>query len=52
MFRVTSIFRLTDFEKYDRQHPDIWTEFEKITMELIRAGREHYGAKAIFEIIF
>lgn len=45
------IVRKTDFELYDETHPDIWQEFESIAMELIKRGRDHYGAKAIFEII-
>ena len=42
---------VTEFDKYDKEHPDIWKQFVDIAMKLIRRGREHYGAKAIFEII-
>jgi len=41
----------TVFEQYDAEHPDIWQEFRDIAMDLILKGRDHYGAKAIFEII-
>ena len=40
-----------DFELYDKEHPDIWQNFEKITLNLVRHGSKHYGSRAIFEII-
>ena len=36
---------------YDAEHSEIWTEFEKIALQLIGRGRLHYGAKAIFEVM-
>lgn len=36
---------------YDTQNPEIWAEFEKIALKLIRQGITHYGAKSIFEVI-
>jgi len=42
---------LSDFERYDREHPEIWKHFVEITYQLIRSGKKHYGAKAVFEII-
>lgn len=41
----------TNFEQYDLGHPEIWKQFREITLNLIRLGKKHYGAKAIFEII-
>jgi len=52
---VTTLFdqprTLSDFERYDKEHPEIWNLFVKITFKLIRRGKKHYGAKAVFEII-
>ncbi len=45
------LFELTDAEGYDTKHPDIWTAFEKIALNLIDRNIKHYGSKAIFEII-
>jgi hypothetical protein len=38
-------------EEYDRLNPDIWNLFVKYAFRIIRRGQEHYGAKAIFELI-
>jgi len=52
---VTTLFdkpsTLSDFERYDKEHPEIWKLFMDITFRLIRRGKRHYGAKAVFEII-
>lgn len=45
------LFEENDAEQYDKDHSDIWIEFEKIALNLIDRGIKHYGAKAIFEII-
>jgi len=37
------------FATYHSENPHIYREFEKMTFALIRAGKDHYGAKAIFE---
>jgi len=42
---------LTKSEQYDSDNPQIWVEFKNIAIELILKGREHYGAKSIFEVI-
>lgn len=39
------------FLLWHRANPDVWNEFEKITLELLSKGRKHYGAKAIMEVI-
>ncbi len=39
------------FLLWHRANPDVWAEFEKITLDLINKGRKHYGAKAIMEVI-
>lgn len=40
-----------DFIAYDLAHPDIWAAFQRIAFNLVRHGKERYGAKAIFEVI-
>jgi len=40
-----------DFENFDRENPEVWSEFRRIAFSLIDKGRKNYGAKAIFEII-
>lgn len=42
---------LSEYEAYDREHPDIWREFENVALSLIASGVEHYGAKAIMEVV-
>lgn len=39
------------FKKFHAANPQIWTSFEKFTLQLISAGREHYGADAICQRI-
>ncbi len=45
------MFIMKQFEQYDRDHPEIWREFERIATFLIASGKKRYGAKAICEII-
>ena len=42
---------LVGFEEYDEKHPEIWDHFKSLALELIDHGVEHWGAKAIFEVI-
>ena len=42
---------LTDFERYDQDHPQVWRSFENFTMDAIRKGFGNYGARSIFELI-
>jgi hypothetical protein len=35
------------FDKYDRENPDIYELFKMFTFQMIRAGREHYSARTI-----
>ncbi len=37
------------FEAYHRDSPEVYEAFVKFTMEAIRAGRKHIGAKMIAE---
>ena len=39
------------FETYHKEHPEIWKEFVKTTLETIKKGFKHYSSKSIFEII-
>lgn len=39
------------FLEYHREHPDIWQHFEKLTLQLVKNGVRHYGAKAIMEVV-
>ncbi len=41
---------LTNFLRYDFDHPEIWHQFRAITFDLINRVK-HYKAEAIFEII-
>jgi hypothetical protein len=35
--------------QFHHAHPEVWTYFERFTLELIRAGRTRYGAKGVME---
>jgi hypothetical protein len=39
------------FDAFNQAHPEIYTEFKLLALRLYEQGREHYGAKAIFEYI-
>ena len=39
------------FQSFDIDHPEIWREFERITLTFISDGRRHGSAKAVFEIM-
>lgn len=39
------------FEKYDKENPQIYKEFEKTTRTLIGVGKKNYSAMAIMQII-
>lgn len=39
------------FFAWHNQHPEIWKAFEIKTLELIKSGVSHFGAKAIAESI-
>lgn len=43
--------KLSDFQRYDFDHPKIWLQFQTITFDLINHRVKHYDAEAIFEII-
>ena len=34
---------------FHAEHPEVWEMFERFTMQLIAAGRDHFGAKAVWE---
>jgi len=36
---------------YHRQNPQVFELFERFTFDVIKTGRKHYSAKAIFERI-
>lgn len=40
-----------EFREYVLQNPHIYQAFCSISMRLLVAGRKHYGAKAIMEVI-
>jgi hypothetical protein len=40
-----------EFILYHYANPEIYREFEKMTLQTIRKGFSHYGSKAIFELI-
>lgn len=37
------------FEEYDKENPQIWQAFKRLTFQLIAVGVKHWGAKAIME---
>lgn len=39
------------FIDYHRENPETFELFKRFAKDLVRAGRRHYGAKAIFERI-
>ena len=43
--------KLSDFQRYDFDHPEVWHQFRTITFDLMNKGITHYRAKAVFEII-
>lgn len=36
-----------DFEKYNEENPHVYRLFEQFAMQVVKAGRHHYGAWAI-----
>ncbi len=40
-----------EFREYVMKNPHIYGEFCALSMRLLAAGRKHYGAKAIMEVI-
>lgn len=41
----------SEFETYDKTHPEVWENFKGICFQLWDHGVRHYGAKAVFEVI-
>jgi hypothetical protein len=39
------------FENFDAAHSEIWTVFLQFTFQLIRAGHNHYSARAVLHRI-
>lgn len=39
------------FERFHARHPDVYALFKRLAFELRNAGRDHYGAKSIIEVI-
>jgi hypothetical protein len=42
---------MINFEKYDKDNPQIWKAFQKFAWEAKSKGFKNYSAKGIFEII-
>lgn len=42
---------MIDFEKYDKENPQIWEEFKKYSKKAKDKGFKNYSANGIFEII-
>lgn len=38
------------FYEFHRANPQVWIEFEQKALEMIKAGRRHYSARAILEV--
>ncbi len=41
----------TSFKKYHESNPQVYKEFERIALQLIKRGYIRIGAKQIFEVI-
>lgn len=39
------------FARFLELHPEVYAEFRKIAGDLLARGKQHYGAKAIMEVI-
>lgn len=39
------------FARFLELHPEVYAEFKKIACDLLVRGKQHYGAKAIMEVI-
>lgn len=39
------------FQAYHEAHPEVFAAFKRLATDLLRRGRQHYGAGAIFEVI-
>lgn len=48
-----SLFDLIDSRavRYDVENPGVWQEFERLALDLIGRGIQHYGAKAVMEVV-
>jgi hypothetical protein len=42
---------MKDFDKYDKENPEVWAAFERITLRTIDKGFKHYSAKGVFELV-
>lgn len=40
-----------EFEKFDRENPEVWSKFVDVCFKLIKKGFKRYSSKAIFEYI-
>ena len=36
---------------FHREHPDVWRQFEELSLEAVRRGFKHYAAATIFELL-
>ncbi len=43
--------RQEQFDKFDREHPEFWAEFDYRARVMMGKGREHYSARTIFEVL-
>ena len=39
------------FDRFDLEHPEVWRAFERLTLDLIRAGRRRCGVALVIERI-
>lgn len=38
-------------EAFDKKHPEVWAQFQRIAMRYIRSGVTHYSADGIMHIV-
>jgi len=51
MTKMSDIYRQEAFERFDREHPEFWDEFEHRAYVMMTKGRKHYSARTIFEVL-
>lgn len=39
------------FDDFDRENPEVWEEFQRLTLHLIELGYQHYSSDAILHAI-
>lgn len=43
--------KITEFFRWAKKNPEIWAEFEEVTLEAWRDGVKNWGAKGVAEVV-